>query len=73
MLTAIFTILLIVVLIQFIAWAVKISWGVLKTVLGVILVPIVFIGLCVGGLYVIAIVGLIILGIAGLVGLIKAV
>ncbi len=72
MLTIVFAVLLLVVLAQFITWAVKISWGIFKIVLGVVFFPLVFIGLCFAGLMYVAIVGLIIVGVLSLIGIIKS-
>lgn len=67
MMTVIFILLMLAVFGKLVAWAFKAAWGIVKVVLMLICLPVVLIGLAVGGLIYIAIAVLVIIGIILLV------
>ncbi len=67
MIGLIFTILMIYVFFKIAWFAIKLSWGIVKVVFGLIFLPLILIGLFLGGLAVIAIPVLVIIGIISLI------
>lgn len=65
MLTLLFTVLMIVILFKFIGLAVKLSWGLMKVLLGVVFAPVLLIVFALSGFMLLAFVFLIIWGIIG--------
>lgn len=66
MLTFIFSILMIVVFGNIVAFAVKMAWGVSKIVINIILLPVILIGMVLAGLFWLAIPLLVVIGVISL-------
>lgn len=66
MLTFIFSILMIVVFGNIVAFAVKMAWGVSKIVINLILLPVILIGMVLAGLFWLAIPLLVVIGLISL-------
>lgn len=63
----IFVVLLLVVVLRLIRLAVRACWGLLKIVLGIVFLPLILIGLAVGGLMLLAIVITVLVGIVAFI------
>lgn len=66
MLTFIFCILMIVVFGNIVTFAVKMAWGVSKIVINLVLLPVIFIGMVLAGLFWLAIPLLVVIGLLSL-------
>ena len=66
MLTFIFSILMIVVFGNIVAFAVKMAWGVSKIVINLVLLPVILIGMVLAGLFWLAIPLLVVIGLISL-------
>lgn len=66
MLTFIFSILMIVVFGNIVAFAVKMAWGVSKIVINLVLLPVILIGMVLAGLFWLAIPLLVVIGVIAL-------
>ena len=67
MLTLLFIILMLVVFGKLIGLAIKATWGITQIVFGVILLPLILIGLVVGGLIYVALPVLVVIGVITLI------
>ena len=72
MLTFIFSILMIVVFGNIVAFAVKMAWGVSKIVINLILLPVILIGMVLAGLFWLAIPLLVVIGLISLFAMNKS-
>ena len=66
MLTILFSILLIVVFGDIVAFAVKMAWGVSKIAINIVLLPVILIGMVLAGLFWLAIPLLVVIGVISL-------
>ena len=67
MLTLLFIILMLVVFGKLIGFAIKATWGITQVVFGVILLPLILIGLVIGGFIYVALPVLIVIGVIALI------